>query len=152
MDQRLIKKAEDVVLQGQSGESLFIVKEGLLQVNIAIDNDQTINVAHLVPGSFFGEMSLLTGDPRNATVTTQVDSLIYEVTKRDLEPILRGRPEIAAILSESIAERQSRNQHQSENAMLGEEELEASLLRRIRAFFSLGGESLEASSLGATRQ
>lgn len=152
MDQRLIKRAEDVVHQGQSGESLFIVKEGLLQVNIAIDDNQTINVAHLVPGSFFGEMSLLTGDPRNATVTTQVDSLIFEVTKKDLEPILRGRPEIASILSESLAERQSRNQHQSENAMLDEEELEATLLRRIRTFFALGGEAIDTNSLEAVRR
>ncbi len=152
MDQRLIKRSEDVVHQGQSGESLFIVKEGLLQVNIAIENNQTINVAHLVPGSFFGEMSLLTGDPRNATVTTQVDSLIYEVKKRDLEAILRGRPEIASILSESIAERQSRNQHQSESALLDEKELEATLLRRIRTFFALSNESLETNSYEATRQ
>lgn len=142
--ERLVRHGENVVEQGEPGESLFVIKEGLLKVNIMLENAQNIAVAHLVPGSFFGEMSLLTGDPRNATVSAQVDSLVFEVSKTDFEPILRARPELAHNLSQTVADRQSRNKHQSENLPAKEVIGSDTLRERIRRFFALSPEIPQA--------
>ena len=139
MNERLHLRDESIVREGDAGDSLFIVKEGLLDVNIGTDGE-SITVAHLVPGSFFGEMSLLTGDPRHATVITHVDSVVYEIKQQDFEVILRARPEIARTLSEVLTERQSRNRisQQQSTAVI---ESENSLMERILGFFSLNQES-----------
>jgi CRP-like cAMP-binding protein len=68
-------------------------------------------VAHdrIAPGEVFGEMSLLTGQPRSATVTAALDAVIYEIRRDDLNPILRRRPVIADGLAAVMADHQARN-------------------------------------------
>ncbi len=68
MTRRLAHASTPVVRQGEEGDSLFILKEGLLSVSIASDGIESM-VGQILPGNFFGEMSLLTGAPRSATVT-----------------------------------------------------------------------------------
>ena len=57
-------------------------------------------------GDFFGEMSLLTGEPRSATVRALEDAECYRLDRDAFNDILRGRPEIAQHLSEVLARRQ----------------------------------------------
>ena len=75
---------------------MYIVAEGLLHVYIhQADSGETIRVGQLAAGAFFGEISLLTGDPRTATVKAAVDSYVYEITRDDMQVLLDKRPEIA---------------------------------------------------------
>jgi len=74
------------------------------------DDGPEHKVAQVGPGDFFGEMSLLTGAPRSASVITLTDAVIYEIEKSQLEPILKGRPEIAEILVELLGHRQEATQ------------------------------------------
>ncbi len=77
---------------------------------MTIENDHgATEVGRVRPGQFFGEMSLMTGAPRSATVTPMVDSKAYEISREVLAPILRDRPEVAALMSEVLAERQIAN-------------------------------------------
>lgn len=151
MKERLVKASEEVVIQGDQGDSLFVVKEGLMRVNISRNDRSPVTVANLLPGSFFGEMSLLTGDTRNATVTAQVDSLVFEVKKSDFEPVLSARPEIAKLLSETIAERQYINNHYDGVVPVKSDNDEESLIRRIRGFFALDDRVAIAPGLRADR-
>jgi len=72
---RLFVAGDKVVRQGEAGESMFVVVEGLLEVRADLvqgGTDQAVGVVQ--PGEFLGEMSLLTGEPRMATVTALTDA------------------------------------------------------------------------------
>ncbi|MEK9722683.1 MAG: cyclic nucleotide-binding domain-containing protein [Rhodospirillaceae bacterium] len=84
-----------VIEQGDDGDSLFIVAEGALKVEIWVDDETEIEVGRLGPGDFFGEMALLTGEVRGATVTTLTPTQVNEIAKKDIEPIIHAYPGIA---------------------------------------------------------
>ena len=140
--QRLLTIGTPVVRQGEAGSSLFLLKEGLLEVRILGGDGLETPVGQIAPGHFFGEMSLLTGAPRSATVAPQVDSLVYEITRDELEPFLQRRPELARHMSEVLAERQVRNgpkleANRQDIADAAKHSLTDQLLARISSFFGL---------------
>lgn len=67
---------EAIVRQGEPGESMFIIASGSAAVVLEPDRRQ---VATIEVGGYFGEMSLLTGDPRTATVLACGDTLVFEI-------------------------------------------------------------------------
>jgi CRP-like cAMP-binding protein len=93
---------ERIIVQGRKGTSLFIVAAGNLEVMVRQRDGVDLPVAILQPGSVFGEMSLLTGQRRSATVRSIESALVYEVGQQQLGPILRSRPdavnELAAVM------------------------------------------------------
>ena len=96
-----------VVNQGDAGDSMYALVEGLLEVRADLDNGhKQVKVKSIEPGEFFGEMSLLTGQPRTATVVAVTGVVVYEIRKEDLECLLESRPEIAVQISQIVAARQ----------------------------------------------
>lgn len=102
---RPVPAGERVVEQGREGDTLFVIVEGLLQVLVRSEGGAEVAVGSLHAGEFFGEFSLLTGEPRSASVAAVSDSLVYEIRKEHVEPILANRAELARHLSELLAER-----------------------------------------------
>jgi small-conductance mechanosensitive channel len=97
--------ADDVMTrQGSEGHWLYIVVDGTADV-IVENKNQSVTVAQLGPGSFFGEWSLLTGEPRHATVVARTDVSCYRLDKHSFEEILRSRPEIAEETAATLAKR-----------------------------------------------
>ncbi|MEE4301974.1 MAG: mechanosensitive ion channel family protein [Pseudomonadales bacterium] len=136
MVERLVLTGDEVVRQGDDGHSLFVLKEGLMEV--AIDaGDGPLTVAHLVPGSFFGELSLLTGAPRGATVTARIDSVLFEIDKQAMQRIMQARPGIAESLGRIIAERARHNSAQREADRVEDEPDSSSIADRILTFFNI---------------
>lgn len=105
----LLLAGENVVVAEEHGESLFIVAEGLMSVYIPQNQDELLHVANLIPGKIFGEMSLLTGAIRSATVRAEVDTIVYEITKEDIQQILLNRPELVTRISNILTQRQIEN-------------------------------------------
>jgi CRP-like cAMP-binding protein len=93
----------------------------------------------MVPGDIFGEVSLLTGRPRSASVTALTDVLLYEIRKEDVDPILRARPAVAERLAAILADRQRRNAERLASSPLTDERPpdSADLLHRLCNFFGL---------------
>jgi CRP-like cAMP-binding protein len=86
-------------------------------------------------------MSLLTGEPRNATVVATVSSVVFEITKADLEPVLQRNPDLAAGLAAVVARRLEERQRAAGRT---DEEIRSEtvsrsqkLLGRIRTYFGL---------------
>jgi len=67
---------ETIVRQGEAGESMFVVLSGGVSVVIEPSREE---VARIQPGGYFGEMSLLTGEPRSATVVAAGDVTVVEI-------------------------------------------------------------------------
>lgn len=136
------KSGSPVVTQDEAGHSLFIVKEGVLNVVIRDNSGTESVVGQLSAGSFFGEMSLLTGANRAATVVPALDSVIYEITKDCIGPLLQHRVELVEHLSRTLAERQMENQNQQNRSPKDTESATASLSQhlfdRISHFFHIG--------------
>lgn len=132
-----------IVREGDAGSSMFVVKEGCLEVRIRNEAGENVLVATQVAGMFFGDASLLTGEPRSATVTPVVDSLVLEIRKEDMAVLIERRPEMVDYMSTVLAERQLRNDEKLRDSSRAEqEEHHATLTERIEAsiarFFSLG--------------
>ncbi len=62
-------------------------------------------VATLGAGDFFGEMSLLTGELRRATVRSATPAVIYELSRDTVARLIERRPDVADVLSRAVAER-----------------------------------------------
>ena len=138
--QRRVDAGTDVVRQGEEGNSLFVVVDGLFEVRQE-SNGLCRAVARLEPGQCFGEMSLLSGEPRSATVTALTEGTLFELASAGLSPVMQRRPEIAETLSRILVERQDRNRQDAPSESLATARSTprraAELVRRIRLFFSL---------------
>jgi CRP-like cAMP-binding protein len=136
----LHKTGTQLVRQGEAGESMFIVTEGLLNVMYTSpDTLEMTNVGSIQSGGFFGEMSLMTGEPRSATVVAATDTVVYEIAKDEVGEILASRPELAETISKVIAKRrvatEARLAANSESAAEEQASLAQQILGKIRFFF-----------------
>jgi CRP-like cAMP-binding protein len=86
--------------QGEPGAGLFILDEGEADVSIG---DRKVN--HLGPGDFFGEMALLDGGPRTATVTATTDTTLFALTSWVFRGLLTEHPSMATKMLETMASR-----------------------------------------------
>jgi branched-chain amino acid transport system substrate-binding protein len=97
---------DDVIVQeGDAGDSLFIIVEGVVAVRVETDEGKIKEVARLGAGDFFGEMALLTGEDRTATVVAIVDTCLFELTKADIRPLIIKQPEVLERVSKVLASR-----------------------------------------------
>ena len=135
-----VREGGVVVRQGEAGGSLFFVAEGALEVRVANGNATEMAVDCLAAGDIFGEISLLTGEARQATVVALTAALLYEVRKEDLAPLLRRRPELGEALASIMVERQQWNVarlRSRDHANAAAAPSSAEILRRLRSFFGL---------------
>jgi len=138
-------RGETIMRQGSRGDWLYLLVRGGAEVKVIADDGRTSShVAHLRPGDLFGEMGLMTGGPRTASVIATSDSVCYRVDKSDFESILASRPEMAEGIARILAERKTQLDAVRED--LNEEAMrlrllqnQGDLLHRIRRFFTLEG-------------
>ncbi len=99
-----------VVKEGDPGSSLFVVVAGVLDVSKQVPGKPDRRVGRLVAGDLFGEMSLLTGASRSATITAATHSTLIEIDKQQIEPILVSHPEAITRLGQMVSEREAANE------------------------------------------
>ena len=103
-------KPEEVLFgQGDDGESLFVLVEGLLEVSLQVEGEKR-HLTFLRPGSFLGEMALLTGEKRSADVISCTESLVGELTKDSIMSLATENPEILSQMTAVVAERHLKNE------------------------------------------
>ena len=138
MQRQYFPPGQMVVQEDAAGDSLFIIIEGVLGVWNRTKDNQSIEVARLGAGNFFGEMALLTGESRAATIISISDTYLYEITKADIYPLIKKQPEIFFPLSEVLSERKLATQTQMNNHTnehLDKETLSNQILNKIQSFF-----------------
>ncbi|MFO0576223.1 MAG: cyclic nucleotide-binding domain-containing protein [Polyangia bacterium] len=94
-----------IVQQGQPGASLFVVAEGHVEVLSRRGGEDAL-VSRLSPGAVFGEYALLTGAARSATVRACEESVVYELRREALAPLLASSPLLASALGRLVVARQ----------------------------------------------
>ena len=128
---------ERICVQGESGSSFYLVKSGLVSVVVKGDDGVETEVARLGPGQHFGEMSLLTGEPRSSTCTAVEDCDLFTVDRESFAVLLQRHPGLAQAMSEILAART-----QATKARLAKER-ETLVLRKAAGPESAAGRILE---------
>ena len=98
MRQRTFPAGETVTREGSSGVGFFIVESGTAEVTVDGQPRGTIG-----PGDHFGEIALLTGSERTATIVAQSELQCYGMTTWDFKPLVETNPTIAWKLLQSMA-------------------------------------------------
>ena len=138
---RVYLPGEVVVREGEPGEEFFLVMEGEADV-VTKTGDQTTPVATLKKGQFFGEMSLLTGAPRSATVQVRSQLTVTVIGKGAMSQVLSRSRDLADHFGTILAARQSELASTREAADHAARQMAAagdrhSLTMKILKFFGL---------------
>ncbi|MFY9549648.1 MAG: mechanosensitive ion channel family protein [Thermoanaerobaculia bacterium] len=133
-------RGEVVVREGDTTSSMFLIESGTVGISARGEAAASQKVAILEPGAGFGEISLLTGEPRLATARAATEATLIEIDKDTLAPLLRANPSLVEKLDAIILERRRRTADRLDSARgtaaAGEPE---SLRAKIARFFGLKG-------------
>lgn len=101
-------KGSAIVRQGDPGLSFYLIASGRVSVWVKKAFSKT-KVAELFPDQFFGEMALISHDPRSATVIAEEDTGLFVLNRIDFEKILMKNPSVAQELRKAFYERKQAN-------------------------------------------
>jgi small-conductance mechanosensitive channel/CRP-like cAMP-binding protein len=135
-------RGEKVIQQGAEGDSMFIILSGDAEVYVSAAG-QDRHVATLRGGDYLGEMSLLTGEPRSATVIARSDCEMWEIAKPVVAELLQENQALVQRLGEMLAKRRMETEgvvaSSAEDAQVAtkQKEYTASFLKKLSSFFEL---------------
>jgi CRP-like cAMP-binding protein len=131
---------EAVCREGDNDDGLYMIVEGDAVVRIGRGAEER-EVARLTAGQFFGEMSLMTGEARTASVVAATDLLCYRIDKPAFQVVIRQSPAIVEHIAEVLAARRmalsAARDERDENRRARHETAKQDLLGRIRGFFRI---------------
>lgn len=127
---------EAIVRQGDAGSSMFVVLRGTVTVVLEPSGQQ---VATIGAGGFFGEMSMLTGDPRTATVRAATDVQVLEIAAADLRGLAETHRGLLEHISRVIAKRRAglEQAEATAAATASQAPTPQSLLARIKSYLGV---------------
>jgi small-conductance mechanosensitive channel len=131
-------EGEAVVKEGDQSSELFIIESGEVVVSRARQDGRHGELARLGAGHFFGEMALMMGERRNATVTAVVPSSLFVIGHSALKDSLASAPDLASHISRVMAERQVAVELDVDaGEPMSVDARSSMLLGRIQRFFAL---------------
>jgi small-conductance mechanosensitive channel/CRP-like cAMP-binding protein len=131
-------RGDAITKQGGTAHWLYILAFGDADVLYEPPNGAPQLIGHVQPGQFFGEMAMISGEARSATVMAKTDVECYRLDRASFQELLRTRPEIAAEVRRVIGARkpdleQARDAFSRVPETVDEKKVR--LLTRIRRFF-----------------
>lgn len=94
-----------IIQRGDPGDSMFIIYRGEVRIPVVDSAGREKFVARLGAREFFGEMALLTGEPRAADVFAESEVEVLVIHKEPLQAFLRQTPQVASFLTEILGQR-----------------------------------------------
>ncbi|CAN5543159.1 hypothetical protein BH09MYX1_BH09MYX1_39210 [soil metagenome] len=138
--QRLYAAGETIVKRGDRTTDLFVVHSGKVSVVVpGKKGEDARHVATIEAGHFFGEMALMTGEPRRATIVAVDDSELYVIGRTELHSVLASHPEFAEEMARIIAERQAaldETESRTDRDSVVDERT-SQIFDKVRKFFSI---------------
>ena len=93
--ERTFPPNQQVFKEGDPGDGLYIIGEGLVQISALVGEGDRRVLGRLGPGDFFGEMAVLDNEPRSGTATTEQNALLYFIPRDSLRSMLETSPRLA---------------------------------------------------------
>ena len=131
----LFAVGESIVKQDAAGDSMFVVLKGRVRVVLEPSGQE---VAMIPAGGFFGEMSMLTGDPRTATVKAVDDATVLEISAAQFRALAVANPALLEHVSSIVGSRRTGlEEARASAAAVTVPEARHSFLARMRRFLTL---------------
>ena len=108
MEEKTYVRGDCVIEQGKSGDEFFLIVSGKVSVWI-LKGEKKLMVAELTGGQYFGEMALLTNEPRAATVMVDMDTAIFSLKKKAFYNILSKHADIFKAIKQKFSDRAVQN-------------------------------------------
>ena len=105
---------EGILLHGERGDAMYIIRSGRVRIYIQDAGGKELTLNVYGEGEFFGEFSLIDGEPRSASAEAIEPTEALALHHRDLIAILSGHPEIAVSLMRGLVSRLRRRRHPPE--------------------------------------
>ena len=102
---RIYRDGENIISQGNTGESMYVVQSGRVEVVQETDNGGEQHLAYLDAGNFFGEMSVFEKEVRSATVRAAGEARVLKIDKKTLLRRIREDPLLAVNLLKTMSHR-----------------------------------------------
>ena len=131
----LFADGEVIVREGDAGDSMFVVVSGAVAITIGAERRE---VAVTKAGGYFGEMSLLTGDPRTATVVARGDTTVLEIGGDAFRAYVKSNPEVIDHLAAAAVARRRELDESRGKSPAPAAAMTISLAERMRRFFGIG--------------
>ncbi len=87
-----------LVTEGDESTHLYILRKGTASAYLNSDDGRQVNLNYMHEGDYFGELSLLDGQPRSASVISVTDCEVIMISKTSFDELLRDYPEFALVL------------------------------------------------------
>ncbi len=100
LKERRYARGETIIMEGSGGASFFVIESGTVTVSIKGEHQATLG-----PGDYFGELALIDGGPRSATVTADTELVCYGLTFWEFRPLVEANGTIAWKLMQALAKR-----------------------------------------------
>ena len=134
---RIFAPGEVIVRKGQEGGSMFVIIRGSVKVQLPEGSGaRTIN--QLGPNDFFGEMSLLTGEPRTANVVADEETDVMQIRKSAIKPLFEANPQLMESICAIVEERKKLLTQQKLEQTMRPSKPDTGVMSSIRKFFGLG--------------
>jgi len=99
-------KGAIIISEGEVGDCLYLIKTGQVKVIAELkDEAEEIILSYLSKGDYFGEMSLITGEPRSATVIAESDVKLWQLDKKNFDALMLNNPSITISLTHMLSQR-----------------------------------------------
>jgi CRP-like cAMP-binding protein len=102
---KLYRDGEEIIRQGKSGESMYVVQSGRVEVVLNSEDGSERHLAYLDAGNFFGEMSVFEREVRSATVRADGEARVLKIDKKTLMRRIREDPLLAVNLLKTMSHR-----------------------------------------------
>lgn len=100
------EKDSIIIKEGDDGDGFYLIREGSVRVLASLPEEmENITLSCLQKGDYFGEMSLITGDPRSATIVAETDVKLLKLLKNDFDQFILNNPSITVSLTHKLSER-----------------------------------------------
>lgn len=103
-----VQPGYQIIKQGDPGDSFYLIASGKVSVQVK-KGFRSVKVAELKKDDFFGEMALISNEPRSATITAEEVTELFVLQKADFDKILMKNPAIAQELRQAFFERKAKN-------------------------------------------
>src|SRR5882757_3399870 len=100
--ERNFSAGQQIFKEGDSGDGIYVVKEGAVEISLAMNQNVRRVFAKLGPGEIFGEMAVLELKPRSATATAAEKTEVYFIPRDELLLMLGGSPALSLELLREI--------------------------------------------------
>jgi CRP-like cAMP-binding protein len=134
---RMVMAGHTLIEAGQPGDTMWVIAEGSFDVIVEKDGVPFVATT-LWPGDWVGEMSLLTGEPRTATVRSRTPSLVYAIKKPIMEKLFEADPELILSLAQVAGRRRKSRERPFSPLQPDQDRAKTqSTISRICVFFGL---------------